>query len=68
VGAWYKLIFDEGRDEPIGRVGQLIVRLASGQADALSGRVMYARNDLEALVRDAEAIRQDDPYALRMRT
>jgi NAD(P)-dependent dehydrogenase (short-subunit alcohol dehydrogenase family) len=64
----FKPIFDEGRDDPIERVGQLIVRLASGQADALSGRIVSVRDDFEGLLRDAEAIRRDDRYALRLRT
>ena len=61
-------IFDEGRDDPIERVGQLIVLLASGQADALSGRIVTVRDDFQGLLRDAEAIRRDDRNALRMRT
>jgi NAD(P)-dependent dehydrogenase (short-subunit alcohol dehydrogenase family) len=64
----FKPIFDEGRDDPIERVGQLIVRLASGQADALRGRIVSVRDDFEGLLRDAEAIRRDDRYALRLRT
>ena len=32
------------------RAGQLVVRLASGEADALSGQFIHVRDDLEELL------------------
>jgi hypothetical protein len=44
-----------------------VVALATGRADALSGRVLSVRDDLEDLVQRADDIRRDDRYALRLR-
>jgi NAD(P)-dependent dehydrogenase (short-subunit alcohol dehydrogenase family) len=65
--AWLKPVFDEGRDTPIERAAHLAVLLGSGRADALSGRVVSARDELAHLARDAEAIRSEDRYVLRLR-
>lgn len=45
----------------------LVLRLASGRADALTGRFLHVHDDLAALAREAEAITRDDRYALRLR-
>jgi NAD(P)-dependent dehydrogenase (short-subunit alcohol dehydrogenase family) len=45
----------------------LLVGLASGRADALTGRVVDVRDDLDELVRRAEEIVRDDLYVLRRR-
>lgn len=37
---WFRRIFDEGLDVPVGRPAQLVLELASGRADALSGRFL----------------------------
>jgi len=51
------------------RTTGLVVRLAAGQADALSGRLISAgRDDLDDLVARAKEIRMDDLYALRFQT
>jgi NAD(P)-dependent dehydrogenase (short-subunit alcohol dehydrogenase family) len=65
--ALLKPVFDEGRDIPIERVAQLAVLVGSGRADALSGRVVSARDQPEALARDAEAIRSEDRLVMRLR-
>ncbi len=46
---------------------RLLVLLASGKADALSGRFISVRDDLDELVRRAEEIGQKDLFALRLR-
>lgn len=43
----------------------LVVRLASGEADALTGRYFHVRDDFDALLRDANRIERDDLLALR---
>jgi NAD(P)-dependent dehydrogenase (short-subunit alcohol dehydrogenase family) len=48
--------------------GRLCVRIASGAADALTGRVIGVRQDLDSLLRDADTILQADLYTLRLRT
>jgi NAD(P)-dependent dehydrogenase (short-subunit alcohol dehydrogenase family) len=46
---------------------RLCVALASGRADALSGRYVSVREDLDALIDRAAEIRQQDLYTLRLR-
>jgi NAD(P)-dependent dehydrogenase (short-subunit alcohol dehydrogenase family) len=68
---------DEGRrwfpEAGSGRVveaedsAKLIVALASGAADELSGRLLHTLDDLETLLARQEEIRRDDLYALRLR-
>jgi NAD(P)-dependent dehydrogenase (short-subunit alcohol dehydrogenase family) len=52
---------------PAERVGDLLVRIAAGDADPLSGRFLHARDDLDALLADAARIVADDLLALRLR-
>ena len=46
---------------------ELIVRLASGSADALSGRLLHTLDDLDVLLAQIDEIRRDDLYAPRLR-
>jgi NAD(P)-dependent dehydrogenase (short-subunit alcohol dehydrogenase family) len=64
---WYRTIFDNNEDEPIELAGELVVLLASGQADSLSGRMLYASDDVPNLIQEAVRIQQDDLYTLRLR-
>jgi NAD(P)-dependent dehydrogenase (short-subunit alcohol dehydrogenase family) len=64
---WFQKIFDDHQDEPIERAGELVALLASGQADSLSGRMLYASDDVPGLIQDAARILQDDLYTLRLR-
>ncbi len=57
---WFKNIFDEGRDDPPEAGAELVLYLASGEADALSGRFFSAPGI------PAE-IRARDLHVLRMR-
>lgn len=52
---------------PPERAARLAVFLASGRADALSGRYIHVSEDIEALARRAEVVRRDDLYTLRLR-
>jgi NAD(P)-dependent dehydrogenase (short-subunit alcohol dehydrogenase family) len=49
------------------RVADLVVLIATGRADALSGRYLYALDDIEDLIRRAEEIRREDLYTVRLR-
>lgn len=60
-------IFEDGRDSPPELVAELAVRLASGRADALTGRFFLATRDFDELVAQADAILKDDLLTLRMR-
>jgi NAD(P)-dependent dehydrogenase (short-subunit alcohol dehydrogenase family) len=52
---------------PAERVGALLVRIAAGDADPLSGRFLHARDDLDELLADATRIAADDLLTLRLR-
>jgi len=49
------------------QAAQLVVQLASGKADALSGRYLRISDNIEDLAHRAEEVRQKDLYALRVR-
>jgi NAD(P)-dependent dehydrogenase (short-subunit alcohol dehydrogenase family) len=68
VQQWFQQLYREGGDTPIQRSVELLLFLASGKADALSGRYIDVDDDLDALVQQAEAIQRDDLYALRLHT
>lgn len=46
--------------------GELCLKLASGEADCLSGRFIHVREDLAALVADIDQIREADLHVLRL--
>jgi NAD(P)-dependent dehydrogenase (short-subunit alcohol dehydrogenase family) len=49
------------------RAAALVAFLASGAGDKLSGRYIYALDDVGEMVHRADEIRQDDLYVLRLR-
>lgn len=59
---------DSSLGTPVSRVADLCVFLASGQADALSGRYFRAEEDWADMARNANKIQHDDLYTLRLRT
>jgi 3-oxoacyl-[acyl-carrier protein] reductase len=63
---WFKKIFDEHRDEPIGPAANLVLYLASGKADALSGRLFMASRGAAKDVENASTILKDDLNVLRV--
>lgn len=56
---------DEDRLTPIEAGAALIVRLATGEADALSGRMIHVTDDLNAMIAAADEIRERNWYQLR---
>lgn len=67
---WDDLIpryFAEGRASPPEAAAQLVVTLASGQADTLSGRYISIHHDLEAMLSQTQRIREEDLYLMRIR-
>jgi NAD(P)-dependent dehydrogenase (short-subunit alcohol dehydrogenase family) len=64
--AWQQM-FAEKKDTPIERSVALVLQLATGQADALSGRYIDAEDDLTELLRHADEIQSKDLYTLRLR-
>jgi hypothetical protein len=49
------------------RSAELIATLASGGADALSGRLVHALDEVEELLARIDEIRSDDLYVPRVR-
>jgi NAD(P)-dependent dehydrogenase (short-subunit alcohol dehydrogenase family) len=67
VQAWVRRQVEQGLDVPPERACELVVRLASGEADELSGRYITVHDDLQDLVARAETIRRSDSHLLRRR-
>ncbi len=57
----------EGQDVPPERAAQLVVLLASGQVDLLSGRRIGVADDIDMLIRRAHEIVERDLFVLRFR-
>jgi NAD(P)-dependent dehydrogenase (short-subunit alcohol dehydrogenase family) len=64
---WFRKLFDRGRDVPPEKAAHLVVQLASGRADALSGRFLAVSDDLAKLLERSEEIQTGELYALRVR-
>jgi len=58
----------EGRDVPPERAANLVVSLASGVADGLTGRYLSITDDLPALITRAEEIQRDRLHTMRLVT
>jgi len=65
---WFRAIFDEGRDVGPERAADLIVALALGKADSLSGRYVTVADDLDRLIEESSAIAAGEFRVLRART
>jgi len=63
---WFRQIFDQHIDVPPERAAQLIVELASGRADALSGRTVSIYDDLDMLIASAGRIEEQNLYSLKL--
>ncbi len=68
LGGFFRKSFAAGYDVPPERAANLVVFLASGQADALSGCYIGVDDDVAEMVRRAEEIQRDELYTLRLRT
>ena len=63
---WYRQTFDAGQDASPDEAAALVVRLARGDADALTGRFISRADDLDALIADAEAVARGERLVLRL--
>lgn len=61
----FRTIYDE-TEIPAAQAGELVVFLASGKADQLTGRFINVYDNIDELVSQAETIRQQDLYTLRL--
>lgn len=65
---YFSAAFAEGRDTPMEQSVAQCMRLVSGEADALSGCHLNVFDDLDALLADAERIKEQHLYTLGLRT
>jgi NAD(P)-dependent dehydrogenase (short-subunit alcohol dehydrogenase family) len=65
---WWRNFFAEGADTPMERPVDLILKLAAGEGDALSGCYIDVDADLEAMVKERSSNPQSDTYTLRLKT
>lgn len=63
---WFKRLFDEGFTVPPERPAELVLELASGRADALSGRFISIYDDLEQLIASAADLQQRNLHVLKV--
>jgi NAD(P)-dependent dehydrogenase (short-subunit alcohol dehydrogenase family) len=68
VAAWARRQFAEGRGADPARAAEMVVQLASGRADRLSGRHLSVEDDLELLLGRVEEVLEEDLCTLRVRT
>ena len=64
---WLEYIFQQGQDETPEPGANLVLFLASGKADTLSGRLIMGPQDPAEMVNKADEIRQKDLFTLRLR-
>lgn len=64
---WFSRIFEGKLDVPIDRPAQLVLDLATGCADALSGRFLTVFDDLGVLLSHVHQIESENLYSLRAR-
>jgi NAD(P)-dependent dehydrogenase (short-subunit alcohol dehydrogenase family) len=64
---WFRRIFDEHLDLPPERPAQLILELASGKADALSGLYLTPFDDLDAILQNLAEVETQKLHSLRVR-
>jgi NAD(P)-dependent dehydrogenase (short-subunit alcohol dehydrogenase family) len=67
VEQFFERLFASGAEVGPERAGELVLFLASGQADALSGRYMRVGYDVEEMVARAQEIEDRDLYVMRQR-
>jgi len=63
---WFREIFDEGRDLPPERPAALMLALASGKADALTGCFIQPQDDLDSIIAAAGEIESRKLYTLQV--
>jgi NAD(P)-dependent dehydrogenase (short-subunit alcohol dehydrogenase family) len=67
IAAWFRQEIAAGRDLPPERIANLVVELAGGRGDVLTGRYIDAHDDLTELLARADQIREGDLHTLRVR-
>jgi NAD(P)-dependent dehydrogenase (short-subunit alcohol dehydrogenase family) len=68
VSAWVRNELAAGRGAHPHQVAELVIRIAAGETDQLSGRHLSVHDDLDSLLARTEDVLNGDLYALRLRT
>ena len=68
VHGWIRDQFAAGRGADPEQAARLVLALASGRADRLSGRHLSVAENLDALLSQIDQIERDDLHTLRLRT
>jgi NAD(P)-dependent dehydrogenase (short-subunit alcohol dehydrogenase family) len=66
VRSWFERELAEGRTVSAEEAAAFVVELASGRADALSGRYIAIEDDLDALIERADEVQRDNLQALKV--
>jgi short chain dehydrogenase len=64
---WYRRFFDEQLDVPAERSAQLVLSLASGTFDELTGLYVSVFDDLPSIAKEIERVRQEQLHSMRVR-
>jgi NAD(P)-dependent dehydrogenase (short-subunit alcohol dehydrogenase family) len=67
IQQWFRELYSEGRDTPIERAVALVMRLAAGDADILSGCYLSVDDDIDALVQQFATQPRTDQRTLRLK-
>jgi len=67
VSAWIRRQLDEGGGADPARAAELVVRLASGRYDRLSGRQLSVHDDIDKIKERIDEVRDRDLYVLALR-
>jgi len=63
---WFRKLFDRGRDVPADKAAQLVVQLAAGRADALTGCFLSVSDDFAEVLGRLEEVKRAGLYTLRV--
>jgi NAD(P)-dependent dehydrogenase (short-subunit alcohol dehydrogenase family) len=63
---WFRRLFDENVVVPAERPANLVLELASGRADALSGRFLSIYDELEHLLKNSAQIEKQNLHTLKV--
>ena len=66
--AWIKQMLSDGRGADPAWVADLLLRIAAGELDALSGRHITVHDDLDAALARIGEVEEQDLYLMRVRT
>lgn len=66
VQQWFHELYAANGDTPIERAVEVVLQIASGKADALTGCFFGVKDDIDTLAQQAESIQQESRRKLRM--